>query len=127
MRAFGYRRIDMAIMPTQLMRMGIGSAILIAAVAGCSGVVEPKDVGAENTPAIEFNGGQFVFAVRARNWTFNRAYQPDNLYSIDGGGGLDVGMAITGYSGGAGLVTVTDGNNAVVFNQTLVGNLPDGT
>jgi hypothetical protein len=91
-------------------------------------MVELKDVGSENTPAIGFNSVQFTFAVTARNWSFDNTYQPDNLYSIDATrGGLDVGIAITGYSKGAGLVTITDADNAVVLSQTLAGNVAAGT
>jgi hypothetical protein len=114
-------------MRTPLVRTALGSALLLAVVAGCSEVAEPKDVGPENIPAIALTPGQFVFAVTARKWSFDNTYQPENFYSIDSRGGVDVGMAVAGYSGGSGLVTVTDGDNVVVFAQTLAENLPDGT
>lgn len=111
-----------------LMRAATRSAILFAAVTGCSEIVELKGVGSENIPAVGFNPGQFGFAVTARNWSFDNTYAPDNLYSpASGPRPLDVGMAITGYSGGDGLVTITDGVNAVVFNQTLAANVANGT
>ena len=104
------------------MRAATRSALLFAAVAGCSEIVDFGDGSGENTPTFGFNPGQFAFAVTARNWTFDNTYSPSL-----GGGTLNVGMAITGYSGGDGLVTITDADNVVVFNQTLAGNVANGT
>ena len=106
----------------RMMRAATRSAFLFAAVAGCSEIVDFKFDSSENIPAVGFNPGQFSFAVTARNWTFDNTYSPNF-----GAGTLNVGMAITGYSGGDGLVTMTDADNAVVFNQTLAGNVANGT
>ena len=104
------------------MRAATGTALLFAAVAGCSEIVDYGDVSGENIPAFAFNPGQFTFAVTARDWTYDNTFSPSL-----GGGTLNVGMGITGYSGGDGLVTITDADNAVVFNQTLAGNIANGT
>ena len=106
----------------RMMRVAIRSAFLFAAVAGCSEIVDFKDVpSGENIPTVGINPGQLGFAVTARHWTFDNTYSP-----IIDSGTLDVGMAITGYSGGDGLVTITDADNAIVFNQTLAGNIATG-
>ena len=105
------------------MRAARRSAFLFVAVAGCSEIVDFGDFGAgENIPAVGINPGQFGFAVTARHWNFDNTYSPD----LDGGT-LSVGMAITGYSGGDGIVTITDADNAVAFSQTLAGNVANGT
>ena len=104
------------------MRTATGSALLFAAVAGCSEIVEFGPGSGGNIPDVEFNPGQFTFAVTARDWFYDNTFSPSL-----GGGTLNVGMGITGYSGGDGLVTITDADNAVVFNQTLAGNIANGT
>lgn len=106
----------------RMMRAATRSAFLFAAVAGCSEIVEFKGLGSgANTPTVGLNPGQFIFAVTARHWTFDNTYSP-NL----GAATINVAMAIT-YSDGDGLVTITDADNAVVFNQTLAGDVATGT
>jgi hypothetical protein len=111
-----------------MMRAATRSAFLFAAVTACSDVVDSNKVGPENIPTVRLNPGQLEFAVNARNWTFDNTYVPDNFYSISNDPRpLDVGVAISEYSGGGGAMTITDGDNAVVFNQTLAGNVATGT
>ena len=106
----------------RMMRAATRSAFLFAAVVGCSEIVDFKFPPPDNIPVVGINPGQFGFSVTARHWTFDNAYAP-----IIEGGTLNVGLAITGYSGGDGLVTITDADNAIVFNQTLAGNIATGT
>ena len=105
-----------------MLRAATRSALLFAAVTGCSEIVEFGDGSLENVPSFEFDPGQFSFRVTARDWTYDNNFSPSL-----GAGTLNVGMAITGYSGGDGLVTITDADNVVVFNQTLAGNVANGT
>ena len=106
----------------RMMRAAAGSALLFAAVAGCSEIIDFGDGSVENVPSFGLNPGQFAFTVTARDWTYDNTFSPSL-----GAGTLNVGMAITGYSGGDGLVTITDADNVVVFNQTLAGNVANGT
>ena len=105
------------------MRAATCSALMFATLAGCDEVVEFKFGGSgENTPTVGLDPGQFGFAVTARHWTFDNSYAP-----VIDRGTLKVGLAINGYSGGDGLVTITDADNTVLFNQTLAGNIATGT
>jgi hypothetical protein len=119
---------DIVMTAALMMRAATRSAFVLAVAAGCSEVVDFGPFGSgENIPTVGDNPGHFVFGVTARNWTFDKTYAADNLYSPNPDHGtLDIGMAIT-YSGGDGLVTITDVANAVVFNQTLAGNVANGT
>ena len=92
-------------------------ALVLVAVAGCT-----DSLGiATNTPAVGMNAGQFGFAVTARDWTFDHTYTPGLT-----AGTLEIGLVVAGYTGGTGLVTITDADNVVVFNQTLAGNTANG-
>lgn len=106
----------------RIMRAATHSAFLFAAVAGCSEIVDFKFDESKNVPVVGINPEQFGFSVTARHWTFDNTYAP----TIDGGT-LNVGMAISEYSGGDGVVTITDADNAVLFNQTLAGNVANGS
>lgn len=112
---------DVVMTAARMMRAATRS-FLFAAVAGCSEIVDFKFPPPDNIPVVGINPGQFGFSVTASHWTFDNTYSP-----IIDGGTLDVGMAITGYSGGDGLATITDADNAIVFNQTLAGNIATGT
>ena len=107
---------------TRIMRAAARSAFLFAVLAGCSEIVDFGEAAGENKPSFGFNPGQFAFTVIARDWTYDKTLSPSL-----GAGTLNVGMSISGYSGGDGLVTITDADNVVVFNQTLAGNVANGT
>lgn len=98
------------------------SLFLVAALARCvAGDMTGPDVIGTNIPAVGMSGGEFGFAVMARDWTYDQSWVPDLA-----GGTLQVGLAITGYTRGNGQLSITDATGASVFSQSLAGNVASG-
>ena len=75
-----------------------------------------------NIPAVGMSNGQFGFAVTARDWSYDQSYAPD----FAGGGTLQIGLVVAGYTTGTGTLTITDASGAAVFSQNLAGNVAEG-
>jgi len=105
-----------------MVRRGVTRVFLrsLLVLAGCAACSDTLDFGT-NFPAVALNPGQFGFAITASDWTFDQSYPPAIAT-----GSVQVGMGIV-YSDGTGSVTITDGDNVVIFNQTLATNVASGT
>lgn len=106
-------------MPKRLSFVRQAVPLIALVLAACSGdLMNPGT----NTPAVGMNPGQFGFAISARSWTSDQTYEPD--FSVNA---LQIGLAISGYDGGTGQLTITDADGAVAFSQSLAGNVAQGS
>lgn len=105
-------------------------ALLLAAVACDSTTTGPGSgtggvgtvVGPVNIPSVGLDPVRLGFAVAARDWTDDRSYVPGFP-----SGALTVGLAVSGFAGGTGTVTVTDATGAVLYARSLAADAVEGT
>lgn len=101
------------------------AALALLACAGLAACGDDAYVVAEppgsNAAVVGQSAGRFGFAVQARGWTFDQTYTAELRAAT-----LAVGLAVGGYRGGTGSVTVTDSAGTVVFARDLAGNVAQG-
>lgn len=111
----------MALSRPRSRRTILRSVLLLAVLAGCDGgLFDPFAAGA-NVPAVGMSPGHFGFAITARRWTSDQSWAPDLSTEP-----LRVGLAVAGYAGGKGQLTIAGGDGVVVLARDLAGNLAEG-
>ncbi|HVE78425.1 MAG TPA: hypothetical protein VNA89_06175 [Gemmatimonadaceae bacterium] len=74
-----------------------------------------------NAPVVGLSSDGLGFAVHARDFSSDQTYGP-TVYTP----GLEVGVALWGYSGGAATLEVRDAGGRVVLTQRLSSNIAQG-
>lgn len=98
------------------------AALLLLAAMACGGGDLTGPLGrSANIPVVGMNPGEFGFAITARDWSASQSYSPDLQV-----GSLQVGLAVAGYVGGSGSISVIDATGAAVFTANIAGNIAAG-
>lgn len=97
------------------------SLALLAILARCVATDMTGTGAGSNIPVVGMSDGQFGFAIAAHDWTSDQSYAPDLA-----GNTLQIGLVVAVYSGGTGVLTITDASGSPVFSQNLAGNIAEG-
>ncbi len=98
----------------------LGMAAVLTILA-CGSDSTGPDNGAPNVPVIGNGPNAFGFAVLADGLTLDRTYQLS--FTSDSS---SIGLAVSGYGGGAGTFELFDEAHALLFARPLNGNIAEG-